>query len=367
MKLVPSNVSASPCDRSLLPDRDTLDRVRKLGETFPAARLVSVAVARAADLDRRADPSGKTHVWLALESLQVTGSFKVRGALFAMSRLRSRDRNVRIVAASAGNHGAGVAYASRILKMPATVVVPLTTPRAKRDRIVEYGAEIVLSPLPGYDGAEAHARALADKTGAHFLSPYDDVDVVAGNGGSLGFEIVRALGRIPDRVIAPLGGGGLATGLACAFAREEDGGSRATPQPGQHQAESSPQTRVWGAQSEASPAMMMSLVLGEAVRELSCVGTLAEGLEGGISLSGFARARQAIGGVLVCSEDEIAESMAYAHRELGREIEGSAAVALVPVRAGLPEALSGGDLVVVLTGRNVDRERMDQVLDRAAR
>jgi threonine dehydratase len=230
------------------------------------------------------------------------------------------------------------------------VVVPRSAPRAKRERIQRWGAELVVVASDHYDDAEALAKEIAARDGVAFVSAYDDLDVVLGNGSSLGFEIVRTLGTAPDHVIAPFGGGGLATGLAWALAAE---------------AQRSADRPVWGVQSEASCAMAMSLERGAAVERLEGGGsTLAEGLEGGISVDAFTRSRVAVAGVVVVPEESIAASMAYAYRELGLVLEGSAAIALAPVLAGLPEALRGGDLVVVVTGRNVDVERLESVLEK---
>ena len=337
-----------PSSIATFPDEARLAIARDLCARFPQARLRETALVRAADLDARADATGKSRIWLALEALQVTGSFKVRGALMALERLRGTG--IRAIAASAGNHGAGVAYASQALGVPAVVVVPETSPKTKRDKIAAFGAEIVVCPSPHYDDAEALARELAQRENAAFVSPYDDLDVLAGNGASLGFEIVRALGGVPDAVVAPLGGGGLCTGLAVAMA-DESGAPLA-------------ETRiVWGAQSEASPAMARSLESGRAVVRLTeSIPTLAEGLEGGISFDGFARASASVAGVLVVDEADIAHAMAYGFKDLGLVLEGSAAVALVPVLRGLPERMRSGDVVIVLTGRNVDQERLDRVL-----
>jgi threonine dehydratase len=316
-----------------------------MGRRFPDARLREVPVLRASELDLRADPSGATRVWLALETLQVTGSFKVRGALVALAALAARPGRGRIVAASAGNHGAAVAYAGNVLDVPVTVCVPRTAPRAKRDKITQYGAELVVAASDHYDDAEALAKELAFTQGADFVSPYDDVNVILGNGVSLGFEIARGLAGVPERLLAPFGGGGLATGLAWAMQVESGDPSERC---------------VWGVQSEASCAMAMSLERGSAVERLETGGTtVAEGLEGGISAEGFARARAAVAGVVVAAELHVAQAMAYAHRGMGLVLEGSAATALAPVLFGLPEALRGGDLLVVLTGRNVDPERLD--------
>ena len=231
-----------------------LESVRDLATRFPAAHLRPVTCIRAHDLDALADPSGSARVWLAIESLQVTGSFKVRGALVALDALQRAARTngqqrPRVVAASAGNHGAGVAYAAKVLGCDATVVVPANAPLAKRSKIAAYGCTIIVSSSPHYDDAEAEAQALAASTGAHFVSPYDDVDVLTGNGASLGFEIARAIGRVPDRALVPFGGGGLASGMAAAFAHEANESLAST-------------RRVWGVQSDISPAMAMSLARG---------------------------------------------------------------------------------------------------------
>jgi threonine dehydratase len=329
-----------------------LESVRRIGLRFPEAGLRETAVVRAPELDRRADRSGRTRVWLALEALQTTGSFKVRGALVALDRIQKQHGGrARIVAASAGNHGAGVAYAAHILGLEATIVVPANVPRTKRARMALEGVTVILAESDHYDDAEAQAIALAEETGATFVSAYDDIDVLSGNGGSLGFEIVRGLGGVPDLVLTPFGGGGLATGLAHAFAEESD--------------ECKMTRCVWGVQSEVSPAMALSLEQGEAVERLpASVPTLAEGLEGGISKTAFSRARDAVGGVIVVSEAEIASAMAYGCREMGLVLEGSAAAALAPVIHGVPAGVmasrgeSETDLVVVLTGRNVDRDKL---------
>src|SRR5580698_1832403 len=132
-----------------LPDAPLLAGARSLSARFPEARLRPCSLVRLSEVDARAG----ARVWLALESLQVTGSFKVRGALLALSRLA--ERGVReVVAASAGNHGAGVAYAANVLDMEATVFVPKNTPKAKRARITTYGAKLVVSREAGYDTAE---------------------------------------------------------------------------------------------------------------------------------------------------------------------------------------------------------------------
>jgi threonine dehydratase len=295
---------------------------------------------RAAELDARADPSGATRVWLALEQLQVTGSFKVRGALVAVSRAMDRGR---VVTASAGNHGSAVAYAACVLGASATVVVPRMVSAATRDRIQRYGAELVVAASNRCADAEALAKEIAMTQGATYVSSSDDVDVALGNGASVGFEIVRALGGVPERVLAPFGGGALSIGLAWALAADTEG---------------QVERGVWGAQSEAACAMAMSLERGSAIETVDAPrGTLADSLARGVSPDAFDRARAALAGVVVVTEAQIASAMSHAHVDMGLVLEGAAAVALAPVLFGLPEPLRGGDIVVVLTGRNVDPDR----------
>lgn len=336
MRVVRRSAAAS-LDEARLPPDALIDEARDLRGRFPRAGLRALSLVTL-----------RPQLHVALESLQVTGSFKVRGALLALDRLlrahlaAGKTGPLVVVAASAGNHGAGVAYAAKHLGVEAHVVVPRGAPRAKVKKIEAAGAHVLEASSPGYDAAEAEALALADKRGVPFVSPYDDDAVLAGNGASLAFEIAGALGRVPAEVYCPLGGGGLATGLACGLRRL--GASRVVP-----------------VQSEASCAFAQSLERGRAVTELPPATTLAEGLEGGISERAFARAQAVLDRAVVVTEPEIVQAMRFAFHELGLTVEGSAAVALVPVLAPSFEA-PDGDVVVVLTGRNIDADRLARVL-----
>lgn len=334
-------------DRARLwPSAALIESVASLPALYPDARMSETAVVRAPTLEGALERAGsRARVWLALESLQVTGSFKVRGAITALAAARARGVSV-VVCASAGNHGVGVALAASVLGMRATVVVPSASPEAKRQKLRAYGAELVISPSPHYDAAEELARAMAAERGAAFVSPYDDVHVVAGNGASLAHEIRRALGRSPAQLFAPCGGGGLVSGLAAGFAHLE--GGAAPP--------------VWGVQSDASPAMALSIERGSAVEALDGPPTLAEGLEGGVSAEAFARACASLEGVVVVSEASIARAMREAAASLGLVLEGSAACALVPLLLAGDVVAREGDVVVVVTGRNVDSSRLASVL-----
>jgi threonine dehydratase len=271
------------------------------------------------------------------EDLQETGSFKVRGALCRLALEDPRRYRRGVVCASAGNHGKGVAWAAARLGIMATVVVPKETPLKKRRGIEDLGAELVLNDARGYDAAEAAARELATRRDVPFLSPFDDPLIQAGNGGTIALEILR---QAPDatRVVAPVGGGGLAAGLVSVFAFEN------------------PLVEVLGVQSEASPAMARSLADGRVYETWPPSDTLAEGLEGGVAASTVALCK-GLSGVSLVSEKSIAAAMTRARRDAGIELEGSAATTLALVLEGRIDARD--DVVFVLTGGNVDPERLD--------
>ena len=313
--------------------------VRSITGRFPEASLREVAVVRARELDRTADASGKTHVWLALEALQVTGSFKVRGALVALDRIRRLRPGAEIVAASAGNHGAGVAYAAHVLGLEGDRVRARDVPRAKRAPHRALTARsIVLAATDHYDDAEARARR----------SPPD-----SGRSLPLGLRRrrrrrrQRRLARLRDRrapwagsptlVLAPFGGGGLATGLAWASRARRERAADGT-------------RRVWGVQSEASRGDGAVARAGRGRRtrlepRRGHAGRRARG--GNLAPARFARAR----------ERDRRRRRRHARREIadgdgatrtesmGLVLEGSAAAALAPVLAGLPggRSLRAGD------------------------
>jgi threonine dehydratase len=282
---------------------------------------------------------------LALEALQVTGSFKVRGALVALD---SHRRGSHVVAASGGNHGVGVAYAASVLGMYAVVCVPTSVSALKRDKIHRYGANIVPVSSNRPEDVEARALRIAEEQNAAYISSYDDLDVVLGNGASLGFEIVRALGGIPDRILAPVGSGGLVTGLAWAFDADAQG----------------PMERlVWGAQSERACTLARWLEHAPAHSRSQNPSSLAKALAGGAMSNALARVESTVAGVVVLPDEAIRETMADIHREMGLMLESSAAAALAPVRGGLPPPLCGGDLVVVLSGRNIDPSDFESALE----
>lgn len=281
-------------------------------------------------------------VFLKAESLQVTGSFKVRGAVARMAALDARERRSGVVTCSSGNHGRAVAWAAERLGVPAVVCVPGWVDPVKLEAIRAHGAEARLVG-ESYDEAEGEAERLARETGRVLVHPFDDPAVVAGQ-GTVGLEILEALPSVQE-IVCPLSGGGLAGGIAYALEAMTS------------------QARLTAVSAVNARVMRASLEAGRPV-ELPEEPTLASALAGGIGLENqltFSLVRDLIELHDEVSEDEIARAMAFAFQELGLVLEGGGATGLATVLAGrAPEGQ--GPLVVVLSGGNVDPSVLGRVI-----
>jgi threonine dehydratase len=275
-------------------------------------------------------------VWLKLECFQLTGSFKLRGALNALRLLGGARETV--VTASAGNHGLGVARAARLVGMRAIVVVPVTASQVKVEALRQSGAEL-LQVGDTYDLAEAAAIALARERQLSFISAYNDVGVVAG-GGTIALEIFEDL---PDvrTLIVPAGGGGLISGVGVA-AHGLD-----------------PRAVVVGVQSEASPALHAALEHGRLV-PVEVLPSLADGLAGNVEAGSitFELIQDYVRGVELVSEADIADAMRWLLLNERVVVEGSAAVGVAALLQRTVEP--DGPVAVVLTGRNVARSVLQE-------
>ena len=312
------------------------ERVRRLARVTPL--IPAPALGRRTGAD----------VWLKLENLQRTGSFKLRGAAARIAalalRVQAGTEPKRVIAASAGNHGLGVALAARAFDIDATVLVSAQTPEVKRAGIAALGARVEVGGAT-YDEAEAVARQRAGAdAGLVFVSAFDDDHVIAGNGGLLAREI---LAQLPDvqAIVVPVGGGGLAGGI----------GVEVVPRG----------IKLLGASPEANCAMRRSLDEGRAYTTYEGAPTLAEGLEGAVSERTFAMARDYFPDIALVSELQIREAIVYAYRTLGIMCEASAA----PVIAALLDdasAIRGRRTVVLISGGNIEPDLLDQLLTGAA-
>ncbi|HET8772015.1 MAG TPA: pyridoxal-phosphate dependent enzyme [Gemmatimonadaceae bacterium] len=278
-------------------------------------------------------------VFLKLESEQVGGSFKVRGALNALLALAEEELALGIVASSAGNHGLGIAIAAERLAVRATVFVPFTAPVVKRAAIEAHGARVDASQ-PNYDAAEAAAQAFARETGATFVGPCTGRTLLAG-AGTVGMEILEDLPHV-GTVIVPVGGGGLCGGVG--------GYIRGTAK----------DVRIIGVQSERTNAMSLALGSGRATT-IPDRPTLAEGLAGLVNEEMLAQGEAALDSIMTVSEDDIAESIAWLHRAEALVVEGAGAVGVAALRSGALKPIEW-PAVVVISGANIDKVRWEGIV-----
>jgi threonine dehydratase len=280
-------------------------------------------------------------VYLKLECLQRTGSFKVRGALNKLATLTPEEWARGVVTASSGNHGLGVAYAAQVLGHPAALIfVPVNTPAAKVNRLAAFDCQLRRTGRD-YDAAHATAEAYAREQGAIYISAYDDPVVIAGQ-GTVGLEVMEDLPGA-DLLLVPVGGGGLIAGIA-AVAKTVN-----------------PAIRVIGLQPDASPAAYLSLRDGRAYETYPAAPTICDGLAGGFGRVPLELAGNLLDEILVVPEAAIRQAVGWllTHEQL--VVEGSGAIAIAPLLNGQLD-VHGQKIAAVLTGRNLDASVMLEIL-----
>lgn len=314
-----------------------------LSDIFAARRRIASAVRRTPLV-----PSGwlsreaGAPVSLKLETLQVTHSFKSRGALNAAFRLReSQGAGATIVTASAGNHGRAIAWAAERLGMHAIVFTPRDAPKAKTDAIARHGADL-RAEAGSYEEAEGLAQAWAAKTGATFISPYDHPDVIAG-AGTIALELMEDDPEL-DVVLVPVGGGGLVSGMAAGLTAIK------------------PSIAVIGVETEASSAFASARAAGRIVT-VEVGPTIADGLGGNVDPKTITWPfiRDIVRNVVVVSEEALRTGIRQlvAEEHLVTEGAGIAAVAAVTSRR---VSLDGRRAAVVLSGANIDIAQLSGLL-----
>ncbi len=272
-------------------------------------------------------------VFLKVESVNLTGSFKIRGALNAALRMSEGVDKRTIVTASAGNHGRAMALAAEELGIPCVVFTPANAPEAKQNAIRRHGA-ILHSDCKDYDTAEKRARELAGAQGGVYISPYNHPDVIAG-AGTVGLEVVEAMPDV-DVVVIPLGGGGLASGMGLAIKA------------------AAPKATIVGVEVEASMPFTQSLEAGR-ITVIAPQPSIADGLVGNLEPGSmtFALVKQAVDYVVTVSEDDLSRAMKGLATEERLIVEGAGAAAVAAVLAGKASA-PGQRVVAMVTGSNVD-------------
>lgn len=312
------------------------DDIERAAGALGGAILATPAVAAPALSERTG-----AQLFLKLESLQVTGSFKPRGALNKLLGLDDAQSRRGVIAMSAGNHAQGVAYHARRLGLPATIVMPRATPFTKVDRTAAYGARVVLE---GDDLAEAaaHAHGLAAREGLTFIHPYDDPAIIAGQ-GTVGRELLAAIPDL-DALIVPVGGGGLISGIAIAAKALKPG------------------IEIVGVQAAAYPAMAARL--GRASPSSGPAATLAEGIavkEPGDLTSAIVAAQ--VDELVLVSEAGLEQALHLLATTERLVVEGAGAAPLAALLA-TPDRFAGRRVGLIVSGGNIDARVLASILMR---
>ena len=313
----------------------TLDKIYQ-------AAFVLRDVARKTDLIEARNMCQDCHLYLKTENLQMTGSFKLRGAYYKISQLSKAEKDKGIIACSAGNHAQGVALAAQKMGIKSVICMPDGAPISKVEATKAFGAETCLVP-GAYDDAYAKAIELRDKTGATFIHPFDDDDVIAGQ-GTIGLEILEQIADA-DAVVVPIGGGGLISGVAYAIKHLR------------------PNIKVYGVQAERAASMAESVRQGKQIT-LDTVSTFADGIA--VKHPGdntFKLIGEYVDEIVTVTEDEIATAILTLMEKQKLIAEGAGAVGVAAVMFGkLPVA--GKKVVAVVSGGNIDVNILSRVVTR---
>lgn len=311
-------------------------------DNFYRARYVLNQVIRRTDLVQAPRLNPESDIYLKPENLQVTGSFKVRGACYKISQLTDEEKARGVIACSAGNHAQGVALGASHNGIKSLICLPDGAPISKVEATRRYGADICL--VPGvYDDAYQRAIQLRDEKGYTFVHPFDDENVIAGQ-GTIGLEL---LDQLPDVevVIVPIGGGGLASGVAFAIKQLN------------------PRVQVYGVQAAGAPSMYQSLVDHQILR-LSHVSTIADGIA--VKEPGeltYDACSKYLDGVVTVSEDEICAAILALIEQHKMVAEGAGAVSVAAAMFG-KVPLAGKKTICIVSGGNIDVTILNRVINR---
>ena len=281
------------------------------------------------------------NVYLKNEYEQKTGSFKIRGAYYKIKSLTDDEKNKGVVAASAGNHSQGVAFASHIENIPCTIVMPKNASPAKVAATRGYGAKVVLEGIT-YDESWAYAKKISEESDSTIIHAFDDAHVIAGQ-GVIGLEIIEQLPDV-DEIYVPIGGGGLAAGIILAVK------------------EKYPHVKIIGVESNAYPAMKKSLE-NNSLQTVNGATTIADGIS--VKTPGkltFEIIKQKIDKIVTVDDSEIINAMFLLMERSKAVVEPAGAVALAYILKHNPE--SGKNVVPILCGGNIDMYLLGQIVSK---
>lgn len=306
------------------------------------AAFVLKDVVRETSLTPSPKLSATNNVFLKTENLQVTGSFKVRGAGYMISQLSDEEKARGVIACSAGNHAQGVALAAQKYGIKATICLPDGAPISKVEATKSYGADVVM--VKGvYDDAYKHALKLRDEMGYTFVHPFDDDNVIAGQ-GTIGLEILNGIKEL-DAVVVPVGGGGLISGIAYVI---------------KHLA---PHVKVYGVQAAGAPSMFNSIKSGS-IETLESVSTIADGIA--VKKPGentFKLCSEYVDDIITVTEGEISSAILALIEQHKMIAEGAGAVAVAAAMFDkIP--MKNKNVVCVVSGGNIDVTILSRVIER---
>lgn len=306
------------------------------------ASYVLKEVIRPTDVIKASNLTDECSLYLKTENLQVTGSFKVRGAYYKISQLTDEEKAKGVIACSAGNHAQGVALAATKHGIKSQICIPAGAPISKVEATKNLGADVCL--VEGtYDDAHDKAIELQKESGATFIHPFDDELVIAGQ-GTIGLEILEQLPDV-DAVIVPIGGGGLISGVAFAIKQLN------------------PKVKVYGVQAAGAPSMYLSIAQNE-IRTLSGVNTIADGIA--VKTPGdntFELCRQYVDEIMTVTDDEVATAILTLIEKQKLIAEGAGAVS---VAAALFHKfpIKGKKVCCLVSGGNIDVTILSRVIER---
>lgn len=319
-----------------------MENMLTLDKVYSAKRVLSEVV-RKTDMILAKNLCEGTDVYLKTENLQVTGSFKIRGSYYKISQLSQQEREKGVIACSAGNHAQGVALAATKNGIKSLICLPDGAPISKVEATKRYGADLCL--VKGvYDDAYNKAIELQKEKGYTFIHPFNDVDVIAGQ-GTIGLEILEQLPEV-DAVVVPIGGGGLIAGVAYTIKQIN------------------PSCKVYGVQAAGAPSMEKS-VRHDKIKTLSKVQTIADGIA--VKTPGdvtFDIVKNYVDGIVTVSDDEIALAILTLMEQQKLIAEGAGAVPIAAVMNGKIPDIKGKKVCCLVSGGNIDVTILSRVIER---